>query len=363
MTRMENISPTSNASWKEVLFQLSPDMLCIANLEGFFLEVNPAFEETLGYTQKQLLGQPFLNLIHEEDVQATLDEMAKLSQGIKTLHFENRYKTGQGTYKWLSWKATPVPEEGLIYALARDITQRKKMEDDLKASMIALEKANKELDEFAYIVSHDLRAPLRGISSLAEFIEEDLGDSAEEEIISQLRLMKERVSKMNELITGILNYSRVGKDKIPVGRTDLHKLVEDICNSISPPESIQIVIEGNLPILETKEILINQVFSNLINNAIKYHHPSGGHITISCKELKTEWQFNVEDDGPGIDPKYHDTIFGIFKSANSKDSQKGTGIGLALVKKIVESEGGKISLISEPGQGSTFSFTLPKSRV
>ncbi|HYF65314.1 MAG TPA: ATP-binding protein [Herpetosiphonaceae bacterium] len=227
----------------------------------------------------------------------------------------------------------------------------------------ALERSNRELDHFAYITSHDLKAPLRGIANLATWIEEDLGAEATTEIREHLELLRGRVYRMESLIDGILAYSRVGRTTGRPERVAIADLLDEVIDLHAPPSTVTITVDPAMPVLETQRLPLYQVFANLISNAIKHHPGPEAAIAITAAERDGWVEFAVRDNGAGIDPQYHERIFGIFQTLASRDQVEGSGLGLALVKKIVESQGGTIRVESAEGQGSTFSFTWPRGPV
>lgn len=219
---------------------------------------------------------------------------------------------------------------------------------------------NQELDEFAYVASHDLKAPLRAIANLAQWLHEDLRDQIPPDNQQQLEMMRSRVKRLEGFIDALLQYSRAGRESIETVPLQSNQLVQNIVDTLSPPAHMQISVPQAGPMLNTEKLLLQQVLTNLIGNAIKYHHRSDGHITVTIKELDSMVEFAVADDGPGIDPEYHERIFGVFQTLASRDTIESTGIGLSIVKKLVEHQGGEIRVSSEPGKGSTFTFTWPK---
>jgi signal transduction histidine kinase/CheY-like chemotaxis protein len=256
-------------------------------------------------------------------------------------------------------------------AIWRDITERKQSEallaqqrdkllkanEALLRTTALLEKRNQELDEFAYIVSHDLKAPLRAVHNLSEWIEEDLEGQLDQDTQKQMDLLRQRVGHMERLINAVLQYSRAGRVATPIETISVKTLLESIIKSLEVPPEFTIEIPDILPQLQTQVVLLEQVFTNLITNAIKYHHRSDGTIKITAVNLDNCYEFAVSDDGPGIAPPDQERIFKIFQTLQPTQNTESTGIGLAIVKKIVEQLGGTLRVESELGQGTTFYFT------
>ncbi|MCX6290875.1 MAG: ATP-binding protein [Bacteroidetes bacterium] len=223
-----------------------------------------------------------------------------------------------------------------------------------------IEKINKQLDEFVYIVSHDLKAPLRGLASLATFLEDELGAEPKPEVVDILNMMKSRTARMQNLIDGILHYSRMGNTKLEKETVDVKELINNIIDLICPPENFQIEFPDNLPVICTEKIKLHEVFQNLISNGIKYNDKEKGIIKLSCQERDDHFEFSISDNGIGIKPEHLEKIFGIFQTLQPKDKVESTGIGLTIVKKIVEQQNGTIKVTSEFGKGSTFVFNWKK---
>ena len=222
----------------------------------------------------------------------------------------------------------------------------------------ALVERNDELDRFCYVVSHDLKAPLRGIKNLAEWIEEE-DNQLTKDSQNYLRLQRERIVRMEKLIDGLLKYARAGKENAVEETVDVGQLLKEVIDSLEPPASMAIAIKGTMPIITTQRLYLEQVFGNLIGNAIKHHPRSDGKIIISVREQEHFYEFTVADDGDGITPTAQTKIFNIFHTLKTDEPQN-TGIGLAIVKKIVEDGGGKIVVDSEEGKGATFRFQWTK---
>jgi len=226
----------------------------------------------------------------------------------------------------------------------------------------SLEKTNRELDKFASIVSHDLKAPLRAIGNLTSWIEDDAGDVLTGEVRKNFEMIKGRVVRMEQLINAILEYSKADRIKGEEATVDITALIQESLEFLGNEGKANVRITGEMPSLFAERTKLSQVFSNLISNAIKYCDKPRAEIIIDCETGKEGWVFSVKDNGPGIDPKYHDKIFVIFQTLNRRDELESTGVGLAIVKKIIEDHGGKIWVESQPGEGSNFKFFWPKER-
>ena len=258
-----------------------------------------------------------------------------------------------------------------VLGASLDITERKRvaealrtLNDDLelrvKQRTAELEAANQELREFAYVVSHDLKAPLRGISQLAQWLQKDYAGVVGAEGQAQFDLLRGQTKRMNLLIDGILRYSRAVHGSEREETVDLNMLVPQVIEMLMPPAQLAIRVEPFLPVIYGDPVRITQVFQNLLSNAVKFMDKPAGAVTVGCEDAGAAWTFRVTDNGPGIDARHHERIFRIFQTHAPAQQTESTGIGLTVVKKIVELYGGRIWLESTPGQGSRFSFTWPK---
>ncbi len=258
-----------------------------------------------------------------------------------------------------------------VQALKRQIADRQRAEEELQRLNETLEqrvaerteesrRRAEELEQFAYVASHDLKAPLRAIANLSAWLEEDLQNRLDPETREQLELLRDRVQRMQNLIDGLLEYSRVGRVPSAVKEVDIATLLTEVVDLLSPQPGFRVDIDPDMPTLRTDPLRLGQVFSNLIGNALKHHGGDRGRIRVAARPLGTRYEFSVCDDGRGIDPDYHAKVFMMFQTLQSRDRDSDTGIGLALVKKIVQEHGGWIRLESEEGKGACFRFTWPR---
>ena len=228
----------------------------------------------------------------------------------------------------------------------------------------ALEQSNRDLDQFAYVASHDLKAPLRGIANLAQWIQEDVGDALSAESKRHMELLLGRIHRMDALIEGILAYSRAGRVREAAAPVDTGALLEEVLELVAPPANVRIEVQPGLPTVTAERVPLQQVFMNLLSNAIKFTTPFRPDplVRLGCRVTDDAYEFFVADNGPGISLEYHDRIWSIFQMLEARDKVEGTGIGLSVVKKIVETRGGRTWIESTSGSGATFFFSWPKER-
>jgi signal transduction histidine kinase len=234
------------------------------------------------------------------------------------------------------------------------------MSSTLSESISQLKRKNEELDQFAHIVSHDLKAPLRGIDNVVTWIEEDHTSELSPKLKEYISLIRGRLVRAENLIRGILTYARVGRELQIREEVSLNSIFEDIRENVVLRPGLTLQVQAPLPTISTERIPLQQVLSNLISNAVKYHDKGKGLIAVRFRERNSHYEFSVEDDGPGISKIYHDKIFMIFQTLQERDSFESTGIGLAIVKKILDDRKQSIQVTSQPDKGSTFTFTWPK---
>jgi PAS domain S-box-containing protein len=349
-------------------FSISMDKLCIAGTDGYFKLLNPRWEKVLGYSQEELLSRPYLEFIHPEDRAATLEEAAKLAEGRDLISFENRYRCRDGSFRWFHWTATPFLERGVIYAAARDVTERKQTDQriqelnrELGHKLEELAAVNQELEGFSYSVAHDLRAPLRHIDGFSKILLEDHGAEMKEEARLLLERIRDGAQHMGALIDELLNFSRLGRQEPRRQITGLNSIVEEARTGLRTEGNGRAVEwhVGRLPFADCDPALMKQVFSNLLANAVKFTRPREQAV-IEVGQFASQGQtvIFVRDNGVGFDMKHAHKLFGVFQRLHRSEDFEGTGVGLALVQKIVQKHGGRIWVEAVLDRGATFFFTL-----
>jgi len=476
---------------RDLLFNLSTDMLCVAGFDGYFKQLNPAWQRTLGWTVEELMSLPCMNYIHPEDRELTMETLTPNpgggpSPGVDVITFENRYACKDGSYKWLSWNSHLSLDDQLIVGVARDITEQrqagetramlaaivetsdasivgetldgkiitwnpgaehvygytskeaiggaismlippdrsdeesdmlgrvragervppyetarltkggkridvwlaaspirdaggmvigtsrisrditrlKEAEREVKRKGEELAQSNAELERFAYIASHDLQEPLRMVTSYTQLLAKRYAGKLDKEADEFIAYAVDGSNRMRALINDILAYSRIGTRGKPFEPTSVQTVLDDAIGNLEHAikESGAVITHTSLPTVLVDGSQLLQVFQNLIGNAIKFRREGPPRVHVSAEKTETEWVFSVHDNGIGIDSKYFDRLFVMFQRLHGRSDYPGTGIGLALSKKIVERHGGRIWVESKLGEDTTFHFTIPTER-
>lgn len=389
------------------LFNTTP--VCIyVRQEDRVVMINPAGVALLGaQSADQIVGRPVRDIVHpdyHELMERRLRFVSEEGKPVPAAEFRNVRL--DGTAIETESIVTPFEFQGrpAVQVIVTDISARKsaersmrrlnaELEQRVQQRTAELQKVNQELSEFSYIVSHDLKAPLRGIASLVGWLEQDHGENLGPEGRELLRLMSSRSRRMHRLIEDILHFSRLGRARESSGAVDLDRLAHEVVDSLAVPAHIEVVL-GALPVVTGDETRLRQVFQNLLSNAVKFMDRAvGGRIEIGCEAVeggeqefpgvadvraidpedveaglahapgmpgKPAWRFFVQDNGPGIELRHHQRIFEIFQTLAPREDPDSTGIGLTVVKKIIELMGGRIWVESETGKGARFVFTLPR---
>jgi len=349
-------------------FELAASGICHV-VDGRFVRVNRSLCEILGYSEKELLNKSVKDISHPEDRDVTDAERARIRKGeVESARFEKRYVRADGQVVWVDLAIALVRDVFGVpqyeIAIFDDITGRKQAEAALREAHEELKRSNAELEQFAYVASHDLQEPLRMVASYTQLLVRRYDAKLDGDAREFMAYIVDGASRMKQLIEDLLAYSRVGTkgaDFEPVAAdAALKRALFNLRAAIE--EAGAVVTHDPMPALPADEVQLGQLLQNLMGNALKFRSASVPRIHVGVSEKANEWQFEVRDNGIGIEPQYYERIFMVFQRLHNKGEYPGTGIGLAICKKVVERHGGRIWVESRPGQGSSFYFTLPKEK-
>lgn len=342
------------------VFENIVDAYVIIDLTGNVLKMNDAAVGLLGFEDS---NQDFnlIEMVHPNELERVAESFKYLFNNGTLTDFNVIIITRKKEEKLVHINASIIYDNGSPVAaqgIVRDVTELKTLEIQKEKLLKKLEKSNDELQEYAHIVSHDLKSPLRSIDALVNWIKDDNKDKLDEVSLQNFKLIETTLEKMEQLISDVLSYSSVGTNESEKVNVNLDEVITDLIEIMYKPDHVTVEVLNKLPTLRGDKTKLQQLFQNLISNAIKFIDKEKGFVKINVENLQTHYQFSIADNGMGIEKKFHDRIFKIFHSLNkSKDS---TGIGLSIVKKIIDLHEGEIWLESEPGKGTTFFFTLKK---
>ena len=370
--------------YQQILLDHISDGIYVVDRELRILDWSRGAEELYGWTAQEAVGQLATEIVRThvtpEQRQAILAEIDAGARG----RFQVVHTTQAGATIYVDSTTTPLRgphgEPVGYVVINRDMTAMKKHEQELVALSASLEqgvrertaeleRSNRELDQFAYVASHDLKAPLRSIGLLAQWISEDSAPVLSPKSLEHLEKLNGRVKRMERLLDDLLAYSRAGRTRQPLEQVDTRALVQETVDLLNLPSGFVVALPPAMPVLITERVPLATVFRNLIQNAYKHHnHPERGCVTVTVDELgqgpgtggDDMVRFSVADDGPGIAPAYQEQVFELFRTLKPRDQVEGSGMGLSIVKKTVESRGGAVHLTSTTGGGATFTFTWPK---
>ena len=359
LRKAEEALQESEKKWRS-LAENVPDIILSADKNGRIQFINRC---VTGFDTGSVIGTTIYEYIPPDRHQVVRETIEKVFLTGKPGSYEIEAQGEHGTNTSWETRIVPVKTEGQIAAvnlILTDVTERIEAKERQGKLLDRVQKINRELNDFAHIVSHDLKEPLRTIKIAATWILDDYKDVLDDKGKEHLELLSNQINRMYDLIEGILKYSRAGHLKNQKEWIDLKILMPQIISMVSVPDNAEITIDGELPVIEFERTLISQVFQNLLSNAIKCIDKPLGRVKISCVEDAANWKFSVTDNGRGIEQKNFKKIFQMYQTLEPQDGSKNSGIGLTLVKKIIETYGGSIWVESDIGQGSTFVFTLPK---
>ncbi|TCP26753.1 PAS domain S-box-containing protein [Tenacibaculum skagerrakense] len=343
------------------LFQTIVDPYILMDLYGNVVKMNDAAADFFGYDIENEVFN-VISLLVPEDVPFAKKTYYRLLEKGAIKNYKARVFNKNKEIRWIEISPSIVYDEKgkptFTQGVLRDITDRLTIQKEKELLLKNLKKSNQELNDFAHVVSHDLKAPLRSMNALVSWLQEDCLELSEDESIKEnFELLLKKIDKMDHLINGILKYASIDKIEHPKKDIDLQEVVDIILDTIHIPENVKVIIPEKLPIAEGDKFRLHQLFQNLISNAVKYADKDNGEVSITYETKKDFWEFQISDNGKGIPKKYHKKVFGIFETLD--DHQNSTGIGLSIVKKIIDLFDGTIWVSSIEGEGATFHFTLP----
>jgi PAS domain S-box-containing protein len=342
------------------LFAMSPDLLAAAGFDGLLKLFNDAWEHQLGWPREELAIKPYLEIVHPDDRAETERQIALLAQGQTITEYVCRVLCKDGTVRWMAWSGGPGDDA--FYIVGRDVSDRLAMEHELGQRAERLQNTNAELQDFAYTASHDLSEPLRMVSSFLGLLERRSAGGLDEKGREYLRQAGDGARRMRHLIDDLLLYSRVANEAPRREQVDLRQLVDGVLRMLGPAidEQRATVVIGHLPTLVAEPTQLAQLLQNLIGNAVKFHAPGvAPTVRVEARRTIGACVVTVADDGIGIADADQERIFAMFTRLHGRDSYAGTGIGLAICRRIAERHGGRIYVESTVGKGSAFHTLLP----
>jgi PAS domain S-box-containing protein len=342
------------------LFAMSPDLLAAAGFDGLLKQFNDAWCQQLGYSREELTAKPYLDLVHLDDQAETQAQIARLAQGETIAEYVCRLVCKDGTLRWMAWSGGPGDEA--FYIVGRDVSERLVMEHELAVRADRLQTTNAELQEFAYTASHDLSEPLRMVASYLGLIERRCSETLDDKARGYLTQAVGGAQRMRDLIDDLLLYSRVANEEPRREQVDLQELLAEVLENLGPAITAAgaSVEAGRMPTLEAERVQIARLLQNLIGNAVKFGIPGRPPcVRVDARRTVGGCVLTVADDGIGIPHAEQERVFAMFTRLHGRDDYDGTGIGLAICRRIAERHGGRIYVESEPGRGAAFHTLLP----
>jgi PAS domain S-box-containing protein len=360
----------SDESQLRLVIEASPTGMLMVDANGTIVLVNAQVEQLFGYDREELMGQTIEMLVperyrhqHARFRMAFFDELLTRAMGAGRDLFGLR-KDGSEVPIEVGLNPLATPRGTFVLSSVVDVTERKRAERALLEKTEELERSNRELEQFAYVASHDLREPLRMVATYVTLLEREYADRLGPDARQYMRFAVQGAERMARLVSDLLAYARIGAMSSPLDELDSAELVREVLEGLRTTiaESSAEIVVAPLPVVRGNRTQLSQLFQNLLENALKFSSSTPPRIELTARREPAEWVFCCADNGIGIDPRFHARIFELFQRLHAPDAYPGTGMGLALCKKIVERHGGRIWLSSTPGRGSEFSFSLPVAR-
>jgi PAS domain S-box-containing protein len=352
---------------RNYFFRLSIELLAISNYDGVFAQTNPTWHKTLGYAEGELHGHRLQDFIHPEDIPGTNEIVSNILKAETPLYFENRFRARDGSYRWLGWTIAPFAAEGLLYIFARDMTERRERENeirrlnsDLEQRSQSLQLLNQELESFSYSLAHDLRTPLRSITAYSEMLTAGEAGELTGEALKMVRTIQRNSGRMTQLMDDFLAFFRVARKDVKQEEVVMGAVAREAISTVTVDSKRVIDFKvGNLPNAKGDPAMVLQILVNLVSNAVKFTAlREKAEIEIGMVPDRNPTVYFVKDNGVGFNMKYYSRLFGVFERLHRREEFDGTGIGLAIVQKIVQRHGGSVWAEAVVDQGATFYFTL-----
>jgi PAS domain S-box-containing protein len=344
------------------LLALSIDLLGAAGFDGYLKLHNPAWNTTLGYSDDELATTPYIDLIHPDDQPAARAVIERMANGGTAIEFVCRVRRRDGTWRHIVWSGQGAPDDGCFYIVGRDVTERRRLDQELKDRAERLERTNAELEDFAYIASHDLSEPLRMITSYLQLLQRRYDGQLDETADEFIHYAVDGAERMKLLIDDLLQYSRVGSVEVERVPVDADEVLDGVLQSLEGAilESGATVTHGPLGTVQGDATQIGQLLQNLVANAIKFARDDvAAEVRVERVDDPHQWHIVVRDNGIGIEERHAERIFKMFGRLHGREQYAGTGIGLAICRRIADRHGGSIWVESTPGAGSAFHVSIP----
>ena len=361
IAQIQNITERRDAvEMLDVIFEASADLLCVIDVNGSFLKVNPSWTRLLGWTPEELTSRPYVEFLHPDDLEATLAAWeAALDAGLRTTNFENRYRAKDGTFHWLQWNSYTMADKGWVICNARDVTEQKRR-------ALELQQSHADLANFAAVITHDIKSPLGTITGFGQLTRAMLHQKGEHGADAYLDAIQRGAQRMADLVDGVLEYSKAGvATKLTNAEAETSAIVANVLDdlAVAIADTAADIRVASLPRVNGDPHQLRQVFQNLVANSLKFGR-DGVPITIeiTAQRADAEWRFAVRDNGTGMTEQDSASAFDVFRQGADGRPRGGVGLGLATCKRLVERHGGRIWMDSRAGVGTTVSFSIPEAQ-